>query len=130
MHHLRMRQRRDAHLEGDARDAAKGFVDVEDLFPNGFGIADNERAGGTSQRIELCSRSGRPSPFFADFREGVGIAGKEVVRGLLIRIAEKADAVKAHLQLLWSVAGAATRLAIEFDVGTKAVRFAADDRNH
>src|ERR1700682_4901126 len=99
MHHLSVRQGRDPHLEGDARDAAKGFVDVEDLFRNRLGISDNECAGGTSQGIELCSRSGRPSPFFADLSKGVGVAGKEVVRGLLIGIAEKADAVKAHAKL-------------------------------
>src|SRR5271154_5906946 len=113
MHHLGVRQGRDPHLKGEARDAAKGFVDVEDLFRNRFGISDNERAGGTSQGIELCSRGGRPSPFFPDLSEGVGIAGKEIVRSLLIGIAEKADAVKAHAKLLRSVTGAATRLAIE-----------------
>ena len=38
--HFGMREGGDAHLKSEAGDAAEGFVDVENFFGDGFGVAD------------------------------------------------------------------------------------------
>jgi hypothetical protein len=61
MQHLGMGQCRDTHLKSDAGDAAKSFMDVENLIGDGFGVTDNQGSGRTTRGIELCPRGGRPS---------------------------------------------------------------------
>src|ERR1700727_2293948 len=130
MHHLRMRKRRHTHLERDAGNAAERLVDIENLFGDGFGVSNDQGSGRTAQGVELRSRGRWPSALFTDLGEGVSVAGEEVVRCLLVGVAEKTYAVQSYSQLLRGVASAAPGLAIQFDVRTKAVWFAADNGNH
>ena len=119
-----------AHLEADAGDAAEGFVHLEELGGYGFGVADHERAGGAAERFELAAGDGRPAALFADFGEGFGVAGEEVVCGLLVGVGDVAESVDADFELLGGVAGAFAGFAVEVDEGAKAVGLAADDGDH
>jgi hypothetical protein len=41
-------------LEGNSRKASENFVHVQYLLGDGFGILDQQRAGGASQTVKLC----------------------------------------------------------------------------
>ena len=69
----------DAHLEAEAVDAAQGFVEAEDFFGYGFGVADDEGSGGATQGFELVAGDWWPAALFADLGEGFCIAREEVV---------------------------------------------------
>ena len=60
----------DAHLKADAGDAAESFVHQQELLGYGFGVGDEEGAGGTAESFELVARDGGPAALFADFGEG------------------------------------------------------------
>src|SRR5579864_9524960 len=51
--HFLMRERRDAHLECDAGDAAENFIHVKDLFRDGFSVTDEQRASRAAHGVEL-----------------------------------------------------------------------------
>ena len=53
------------------------------------GIADEERAGGAAEGFELRACGRGPAALFADLGEGLGVAGEEVVGGLLVVSATK-----------------------------------------
>src|ERR1700722_8041872 len=130
MQHLGMGKRRDPHLEGDARDAPKRFVDVQNLLSDGFRVTNNQGSLRAARGIELRPCGWRPTPFFADLGEGMRIAGEKVVCRLLRRVSQKPNAVQPHAQLLRLEAGAAARLAVELDVRTKVMGLAANNTPH
>ena len=119
-----------AHLEADAGDAAEGFVHVEELGGYGFGVADHECSAGAAEGFELAAGDGRPAALFADFGEGFGVAGEEVVCGLLVGVGDVSEGVDAHFEVFGGVAGALAGFAIEVDERAEAVGFAADDGDH
>src|SRR5882757_5012373 len=123
-------QRGDAHLEADAGDAAEVFVHLEELGSYGFGIADEECALGAAEGFELAAGDGRPAALLADLGEGFGVAGEEVVGGLLVSVGYVAEGVDADFEFLGGVAGAFAGFAVEVDEGAEAVGFAADDGDH
>jgi hypothetical protein len=102
----------DAHLKADAGDAAEGFVHLEELGGYGFGVADEERAGGAAESFELAASDGGPAALLADLGEGVGVAGEEVVGGLLVGVGYVAEGVDADFEFLWGVAGAFAGFAV------------------
>jgi len=120
----------DAHLEADAGDAAESFVHLEELGGYGFGVADHECSAGAAEGFELAAGDGRPAALFAYLGEGVGIAGEEVVCGLLVGVGDVAEGVDADFELLGCVAGALAGFAVEVDEGAEAVGLAADDGDH
>jgi len=120
----------DAHLKADAGDAAEGFVHLEELGGYGFGIANHEGSGGAAEGFELAAGDWGPAAFFADFGEGFGVAGEEVVRGLLVGVGNIAEGVDADFEFFGGVAGALAGFAVEVDEGTEAVGLAADDGDH
>src|SRR5260370_23155273 len=73
--HLLMRERRDAHLERNAREAAEDIVHVQYLLRDHFGIANEQRTCGSTHRIELPPRSCGPAAFLSKFSEGVRVPG-------------------------------------------------------
>src|SRR5438270_12280770 len=116
-----------AHLEADAGDAAEGFVHLEEFGGDCFGVADHERAGGAAEGFELAARDGRPAALFADFGEGFGVAGEEVVCGLLVGVGDVAEGGDADSELLGGVARALAGFAVEVDEGAAAVGFAPEE---
>ena len=120
----------DAHLEADAGYAAESFIHLEELGGYGFGVADHEGASGAAKGFELVAGDRGPAAFFADFGEGFGVAGKEVVGGLLVGVGYVAEGVDADFEFVGGVAGASAGFAIEVDEGAEAVGFAADDGDH
>jgi hypothetical protein len=75
-----------AHLEAEAVDAAEGLVEAQDFFDYGVGVADDEGSGGAAESLELIARDRGPAALLADFGEGFGVAGEEVVGGLLVGV--------------------------------------------
>src|SRR5215471_21446792 len=130
MQHLVMRERRNAHLESNARKTAENFVHVQNLLRDGFGVTDQESASGSAESIKLCTRSRGPSAFFTDLSEGVGVSWIEIVRGLLCRISDKADRVKADDEFLGGVASSSASFTVQIDQRPKPLWFAANDGNH
>src|SRR5215471_6988415 len=130
MQHLVMRERRNAHLESNARKTAENFVHVQYLLPDGFGVTDQEGASGSAESIKLCTRCRGPSAFFTDLSECVGISWIEIVCGLLCRISEKADRVKADDEFVGGVPGSSPSFTVQIDQRAKPLWFAANDGNH
>ena len=128
--HLLMRERRDAHLERDARDAAEGFVHVQYFLRDSFGVADQERTGGSAHGVELCPGSWGPAAFLADLGERVRVSGIKVVGRLLGGVSQEADGVKTHDEFIGGVTGAAACLAVEIDQRAESFGFATDDGDH
>jgi len=85
-----------AHLEAQARDAAEGFVEAEKFFDYCVGVADDEGSAGAAESFELGAGDRGPAAFLADFCEGFGIAGEEVVGGLLVGVGYVAQRVDAY----------------------------------
>jgi hypothetical protein len=119
VHEFVMAQSGDAHLEADAGDAAEVFVHLQELGGYGFRIADEECALGAAEGFELAACDGRPAALLADLGEGFGVAGEEVVGGLLVSVRYVAERVNADLELLGGVAGALAGFAVEVDEGTE-----------
>src|ERR1700722_16114228 len=90
-HHFLVSYGRHAHLEGDARNSAQSFVHIDNFFGDGFGIADHQGPGGSAGGVELRARGWGPAPLLADFGEGVGVAGEEIVSGLLGGVPQETD---------------------------------------
>src|ERR1700730_11094532 len=103
---------------------------MENFFCDGFDVADEQRAFRSAQRVKLRPCSWRPSPFLANFGEGVGVAGEKSVRGFLGGIAEKSNHVQTDFQLFGFVSAANACFTVKIDERPEAVRFAADDGNH
>src|ERR1700721_672660 len=125
-----MRQRRDPHLESNARKAAEGIVYIKYLLRNRFGVANQQRTRGSAQSVKLRPGSWGPAAFFTDLGERVGISRVEIVCSLLGRVSQKADCVKAYDEFLGGVAGAPPRFAIKLDERPKSLWFAANDGDH
>src|SRR5580693_10015881 len=130
MQHFLVREGGDAHLESDARDASESFVYIEDLFCDGFGVTDQESAGGCALCVELGAGGGGPAAFFADFREGVGVAGKESFGGFVRGVCEKADGMNTDGELLGGMSGATSGFAVEINERAETDRLPADDGDH
>src|SRR5689334_18990102 len=105
-----MRQRRHAHLECNARDAAEHFVHIDYFFRYGLRITNQQGTRGSAHGVELRARGWRPTAFLADLGEGMRITGKKVVRSLPGRVPQEADGVKPHYEFLGGMTGAATGL--------------------
>jgi hypothetical protein len=83
------------HLEVETGDAAEDFVDVENFFGNGFGVADESSAFGSAGVVELGASDGRPAAFLANFAEGMFVAREEIIGGLLGGVRNEADGMNA-----------------------------------
>jgi hypothetical protein len=103
---------------------------LEELGGYGFGIADQECASGAAEGFELGAGDGRPAALFADLGEGFGVAGEEIVGGLLVGVGYIAEGVDSYFEFLGSVPGAFAGFAVEVDERAEAVGFAADDGDH
>jgi hypothetical protein len=128
--HFLMRKGRDTHLECDARDAAKTFVHVKDLFRDRFSVADQQRAGWSAQGVEWSACGGWPATFLADFGECVRIAWKEYVRGFFPSVREKANGMKTYNESLGGMTGSASSLAIQGYERAEAPWLTADYGHH
>ena len=111
--HLLVRESRDAHLEGDSRQAAECFVYVEEFFGNSFGIAYKESAFGTASGVELGAGGGRPAALLGDLGEGIGVGREEVVGRLLSPVGEETNRVEADRESIARMTGATAGLAID-----------------
>ena len=110
-HHFLVGDGRHAHLERDAGNSAQSFVYIENFLGDGVGIAvydagrdrhsrrRNEGslpASGACPRESVAARAaqarrGGPAALLTDFGEGVGVAGEEIVSGLLGVVPQKTD---------------------------------------
>src|ERR1700733_2873891 len=118
-----MRQRRDPHLESNARKAAEGFVYIKYLLRNRFGVANQQRTRGSAQSVKLRPSSWGPAAFFPDFGERVGISRVKIVCSLPGRVSQVVDCVKADDEFLVGLAGAPPSFAIKVDERPKSLRF-------
>src|SRR5579859_1427578 len=125
-----MRECRNTHLESNARKATEHFIHIEYLLCYGFGIADQQRTGGSAQSIKLCPRSWRPAAFLANLGKGMCISRIKVLCGLLRGVSQEADGVKAHDEFLCGVADTTPSLAIKVDKWPEALGFAANNGHH
>jgi len=128
--HFFMWQRRDTHLECDARNATENFIHVKDLFRDRFSVADQQSAGRSAQGVKLSACGGWPAALLADFRKRVRIAWKEYFCGSVRGVCEKADGMKTYGELLGRMTGATPSLSIEVYKRPEASGFTADDGNH
>ena len=103
------------HLEVEAADASEGFIGVEDFLDDQLRVADQEGSGFAAGYVVLGAGGGWPAAFFADLGEHGGVAGVEVVCGLLGGVAEEAQHVQADFEFFRGVAGAGSCFAIEVD---------------
>jgi len=95
--HFFVRQRRDTHLECDARNAAKNFIHVKDLVRDRFGVTDQQRAGRSAQGVKLSACGGWPAAFLAEFSKRVRIAWKEYFAGFVRGVREKTNGIADRL---------------------------------
>src|SRR6267143_1936316 len=128
--HFFVWQRRDTHLECDARNAAENVIHIKDLLRDRFRVADQQRAGRSAQGVKLSACSGWPAAFLTDFGKSVRIAWKEYFCGFVRGVREKADGMKTYGELLGRMTGATPSLAIEVYKGPEASGLTADDGNH
>src|ERR1700676_3675358 len=110
-----MRQRRDAHLEGNARDAAERIIHVQYFLRDSLGVADQQRTRGSAHGVELCPGSWGPAALLADLGECVCVSWIEVVGSLLGGVSKEADGMETHDEFLCGMTGAAACLTIEFN---------------
>src|SRR6266853_4520357 len=125
-----MRQRRNTHLERDARDAAEGIIHVHYLLRDCLGISDQQRTGRSAHSVELCPRGRGPAALLADLSERMCVPRIEVVRSLLGCVSQEADRMKTHDEFLGRVTRAAACLAVKVDKRAESFRFATDDSDH
>src|SRR2546428_14195509 len=95
-----VRDRGRVHLKREAGDAAKGFAVPNDLLDHLVGAADEQGALRGSLRGEVGTGDGSPTALLADVGHGAGVAGEEVVDGLLRGRRDVAKGVHADLQLI------------------------------
>src|ERR1700740_2046331 len=108
-----MRKRGATHLEGDAGDAAQSFIYIKDLLRHRSGVTYQQRAGRPALRVELRACGGWPAAFLADFGKSVRIARKESFRSFISGVRQEADRMETYSELLWGMAGAPSRFAVE-----------------
>jgi len=111
--HFLVGKRRDTHLECDAGDAAENFVHIKDLFRDRFSVADQQRAGRSTQGVELSARGGWPAAFLADFGKCVRIAWIEYFRGFVSSVCKKTNGMKTYRKSLGRMTGATPSLTVE-----------------
>jgi hypothetical protein len=128
--HFVVWQRRDPHLECDARNAAKNFVHVKDLLRDRFSVADQQRAGRSALGVKLSACGAWPAAFLADFGKRVRITWKEYVRGFFRSVREEADGMKTYSKSLGGMTSATPSLAIQVYERPEASGLTADDGNH
>src|ERR1700732_294261 len=125
-----MRQRRDTHLECDARDAAEGIIHVQYFLRDSLGVTDQQRTCWSAHGVELCPGSWGPAALLADLGEGVCVSRIKVVGSLLGGVSKEADGVETHDEFLGGVTGAAACLAVQVDQRAESFGFATDDGDH
>src|SRR5207247_8777309 len=103
---------------------------MQDLFRDSLRISDNERAGRSEQRVEMCASDWRPAAFLPDLRKTSRITRKEFVCRFRCTVGDIAQRMNADLELIWRVSRAQPRVTVAVDQRPEAVRFPADDRNH
>jgi hypothetical protein len=97
LHELLVRQRGGVHHEADAGDAAQRLIVPTDLLDHLFGVADQQGAFRLELIVELGPGDRRPSPLSPDGVEGAGVAGIEVLGGILRGRRDLAEGVYADL---------------------------------
>jgi hypothetical protein len=100
LHELCVGQGGRIHLKSDARDAAQRFTVSYDLVGDFVGAADQQRAIRAPLRVEVRTSAGTPAALLADVADRAGVAGIELIRGLLRRGRDVAERVNANLQLI------------------------------
>src|SRR5258707_15396574 len=130
LHELRMRQRGRVHLKAEARDAAQHLGIADDLLHDFFGVADDQGAVRTPLRVAGGPGDGGPSALPTDPGDRTGVAGEEVVGGLLRRRGHVAQRVHADLQAIGRVPGSPAHLTVDIDERPEALRPAPDDGDH
>ena len=103
---------------------------MKELLDDGGGLTDDESAFIGANSFELAPGDGWPAALLSDLGEGGGVAGEEVVRGLLVGFGDVAEGVDADLEFLGGVSCAAAGLAVQVDEGAEAMGFAANDGDH
>src|ERR1700688_5071960 len=121
-----MRQRRDAHLERNARDAAERIIHVQYFLRDCLGVTDQQRTCGSAHSVELRPGSWGPAALLADLGECVCVSRIKVVGSLLGGVSQEADGVKTHDEFLGGVTRTAACLAVEVDKRAESFGFATD----
>ena len=101
-----------------------------DLLDDLFRAADEKRAGRPELRIELRAGDRPPAALLPHLADRAGIPREELVRGLLRRLRDVAEAVHADLQSVGQEPGTPRRLLVEIHERTEAPRLSTDDRDH
>src|SRR5205807_8709969 len=97
-HEVRMRQGGGIHHEGNAGETSERFAVSHDLLDDLFRAADEERAGRPELRTELRAADRPPAALLPHLADRAGIPWEQLVRGLLRRLRDVAEAVHADLQ--------------------------------
>src|SRR5258708_8023937 len=95
-----------------------------------FGVADEERALRGSLRFEASAGGGRQSALVRDRGDSAGVAGKEVIDGLLRRRCDIAQHVHADSQSMGRVSEPLPGFPVEINERPEAPQFTADDCDH
>src|SRR5437764_10858936 len=103
---------------------------MQDLFRDRLRISYEQRSSRSEQGVEMCASDWRPAAFLPDLRKTSRITGKEVVCRLCRTVGDIAQRMNTHLELIWRVSRAQTRVTVAVDQWPEAVRFPADDGNH
>lgn len=101
-----------------------------DLLYHFVGVANQQRAVRASLSVETRTRDGRPSALLPDIGDGAGVAGKEVIGGVLRRRGHVTQGVYADLQSIECVPRSPASLPVEIDQWPEAPSFTADDGDH
>src|SRR5258706_11115510 len=97
-HELGVREGRGVHLKCDTRDTAQCLTVSNDLLDHFVRLADNQGAERPTLCVEAGAGHGRPAALSSDRVHRAGVAGKEVIRGFLVRGCDVAEGVDADLE--------------------------------
>jgi hypothetical protein len=117
-------------LKSEAGDTAQCFTVPNDLLYDFFCVADEQRTLRGSLRIEASTGDGWPSALLRDRGDGAGVAGKEVIDGLLCRTCDIAQGVYADFQSIGRVPEPLAGFSLKINERPEASRFTADNCNH
>src|SRR4029077_14167961 len=109
---------------------AQRFTMSNDFFRDFVRVADQQCALRASLSIEISARHGTPAAFLPYISKRTGVAGKEIISGLLRRRCNVAERVHADFEPVGRVSHASARFPIEIDERAEAVRMPTDDGNH
>src|SRR4030081_1875452 len=101
-----------------------------DLFCDFVRVADQQCPLRASLSIEIRASDGTPATFFPYISKRTGVAGKEIISGLLRRRCDVAERVHADFEPVGRVSRTSARFPIEIDERTEAVRMPTNDGDH